>query len=208
MRIAKPMLLITTPIGLAIGLYEGWRLAGGLVFIMGALMLVIGAAFGTVIYTIRKERAEEERRRAAANDAAAARDRKSSPLLRAPLDHQALNGAAKVAALIAQLRERQDRRRDRPARSCASNRIHSPTGMRARLIVRSALDEGPLRRSRAPTRRQHKIAGHGGAHQRRIGFALDDLFDVRETTALRGPTHRTCRARNATSRPRRTAHEC
>lgn len=66
MRIAKPMLLITTPIGLAIGLYEGWRLAGGLVFIMGALMLVIGAAFGTVIYTIRKERAEEEARKKAA----------------------------------------------------------------------------------------------------------------------------------------------
>lgn len=67
MRIAKPMLMITTPIGLAIGLYEGWRLAGGLVFIMGALMLVIAAAFGTVIYTIRKERAEEERKKAAAS---------------------------------------------------------------------------------------------------------------------------------------------
>ena len=66
MRIAKPMLLITTPIGLGIGLYEGWRLAGGLVFIMAALMLVIGAAFGTVVYTIRKERAEEEARKKAA----------------------------------------------------------------------------------------------------------------------------------------------
>lgn len=66
MRIAKPMLLITTPVGLALGLYEGWRLAGGLVFIMAALMLVVGAAFGTVIYTIRKERAEEERKKAAA----------------------------------------------------------------------------------------------------------------------------------------------
>ena len=45
MRIAKPLLLVTTPIGLAVGLYEGWRLAGGLVFIMAALMLVIAAAF-------------------------------------------------------------------------------------------------------------------------------------------------------------------
>lgn len=62
MRIAKPLLLVSTPIGLAIGLYEGWRLAGGLVFIMAALMLVIGVAFGTVIWTIRRERAEEERK--------------------------------------------------------------------------------------------------------------------------------------------------
>ena len=63
MRIAKPLLLITTPIGMAVGLYEGWRLAGGLVFIMAALMLVIGVAFGTVVWTIRRERAEEEKKR-------------------------------------------------------------------------------------------------------------------------------------------------
>lgn len=66
MRIAKPLLLVTTPVGLAVGLYEGWRLAGGLVLIMAALMLVIGVAFGSVVYTIRKERAEEERKKAAA----------------------------------------------------------------------------------------------------------------------------------------------
>ena len=65
MRIAKPLLLVTTPIGLAIGLYEGWRLAGGLVFIMAALMMVIAAAFGTVIWTIRRERAEEEKKKLA-----------------------------------------------------------------------------------------------------------------------------------------------
>lgn len=63
MRIAKPLLLITTPIGLAVGLYEGWRLAGGLVFIMAALILVIATAFGSVIWTIRRERAEEERKK-------------------------------------------------------------------------------------------------------------------------------------------------
>lgn len=76
MRIAKPMLLITTPIGLALGLYEGWRLAGGLVLIMAALMLVIGAAFGSVVYTIRKERREEEeRKKAAASPAPAPQER-------------------------------------------------------------------------------------------------------------------------------------
>jgi uncharacterized membrane protein len=68
MRIAKPLLLITTPIGLAIGLYEGWRLAGGLVFIMAALILVIGAAFGTVVWTIRRERAEEEKKKLASEE--------------------------------------------------------------------------------------------------------------------------------------------
>lgn len=57
MRIAKPLLVITTPIGLAGGLYEGYRLAGGLVLIMAALICFMGAAMGSVILTIRKERA-------------------------------------------------------------------------------------------------------------------------------------------------------
>ncbi len=62
MRIGKPLLLITTPIGLAIGLYEGWRLAGGLVFVMAALMGVLGVAFLSVILTIRREREQERRK--------------------------------------------------------------------------------------------------------------------------------------------------
>ena len=63
MRIAKPLLLVTTPIGVAIGLYEAWRLAGGLVFLMAALICVIGVAMGSVVMTIRKERREEEERK-------------------------------------------------------------------------------------------------------------------------------------------------
>ena len=63
MKIAKPLLLITTPIGLAIGLYEGYRLAGGLVFLMAAMIGVIAVAFGSVVLTIRRERRAEERRR-------------------------------------------------------------------------------------------------------------------------------------------------
>lgn len=59
MRIAKPLLLVTTPIGLAFGLYEGWRLAGGLVFLMAALIGVFGVAMGSVVLTIRKEREAE-----------------------------------------------------------------------------------------------------------------------------------------------------
>lgn len=60
MRIAKPLLLVTTPVGLALGLYEGWRLAGGLVFLMAALIGVLGVAMASVVLTIRKEREVEE----------------------------------------------------------------------------------------------------------------------------------------------------
>lgn len=63
MKIAKPLLLITTPIGLAFGLYEGYRLAGGLVFLMAAMIAVIGVAMGSVVLTIRRERAAERRAR-------------------------------------------------------------------------------------------------------------------------------------------------
>ncbi|HLS80824.1 MAG TPA: hypothetical protein VK025_05425 [Steroidobacter sp.] len=56
MRIAKPLLLIVTPIGVAYGLYEGWRLTGGLVFVMAAMLCVVGAAFGWTVMTIRRER--------------------------------------------------------------------------------------------------------------------------------------------------------
>lgn len=63
MRIGKPLLLITTPIGVAGGLYEAHRLAGGLVFLMLAMLLVVSAAIGTVVMTIRREKAEEAARR-------------------------------------------------------------------------------------------------------------------------------------------------
>lgn len=63
MRIAKPLLLVTTPIGLAWGLYEGWRLAGGLVFLMAALICVISVAMISVVRTVRREEREEEERR-------------------------------------------------------------------------------------------------------------------------------------------------
>ncbi len=60
MRIGKPLLITTTTIGVAFGLYEGYRFAGGLVVLMMALMGVIGVAIGTVIATVRRERREEE----------------------------------------------------------------------------------------------------------------------------------------------------
>jgi hypothetical protein len=59
MRLAKPILLVTTPLGVAWGLYEAYRLAGGLVLLMAAMVTTIGAAMGSVVMTIRRERAAE-----------------------------------------------------------------------------------------------------------------------------------------------------
>jgi len=64
MKIAKPLLLATTPVGVAIGVYEGYRLAGGLVFLMVALLLMISAAIGMVVATVRREEAAEQARAA------------------------------------------------------------------------------------------------------------------------------------------------
>ena len=64
MRIAKPLLLVTTPIGLADGFYECYKLAGGLLFLMVAMVGVLGVALATVVATVRREerasRAEAE----------------------------------------------------------------------------------------------------------------------------------------------------
>jgi predicted MFS family arabinose efflux permease len=68
LRIGKPLLLITTPIGLAIGLYEGWRLAGGLVFLMAAFIGFLGFAFLTVVLTIRRERRQEDEKKKSQGD--------------------------------------------------------------------------------------------------------------------------------------------
>ena len=62
MRIAKPLLLVTTPLGVAGAIYEAYRLAGGLVFLMVALMSLVGVAIGSLVMTIRREsKAELER---------------------------------------------------------------------------------------------------------------------------------------------------
>lgn len=63
MRIAKPILLVSTPIGVALGLFEAYRLAGGLVILMAALVGVIATAAGTVVCTVRREQRAELARR-------------------------------------------------------------------------------------------------------------------------------------------------
>ena len=55
MRIARPLLLITTPIGVFAGLREAWRFHWWLAALMAALLAVIGALF---LYTWRRIRRE------------------------------------------------------------------------------------------------------------------------------------------------------
>jgi hypothetical protein len=58
MKIAKPLLLVTTPLGLLDGFYECYRLAGGLLFLMVAMVGVVGVGFATVISAVRREERE------------------------------------------------------------------------------------------------------------------------------------------------------
>ena len=62
MQIAKPLLLISTSIGVVIGVHEAFRLAGGLAFLLVAMLGLLSAAIGSVVVTIRREqRANGER---------------------------------------------------------------------------------------------------------------------------------------------------
>ncbi|MET0281194.1 MAG: hypothetical protein ABW278_08720 [Steroidobacteraceae bacterium] len=58
MKLTRRMLVWMTPIGVAIGLYEAWHLAGGLVLLMALQMLILGAAVVAVVRVIRREAKE------------------------------------------------------------------------------------------------------------------------------------------------------
>lgn len=55
MTIAKPLLMVSTPVGMIWGLIEGWRMAGGLVFLMALMMGVVGAGVAGVVRVVRAE---------------------------------------------------------------------------------------------------------------------------------------------------------
>jgi hypothetical protein len=66
MKIAKPILLVITPVGVAGALYEAYRFGGGLVILLIALLSLVSVAMLSVVLTIRKERkAEQEKSRTA-----------------------------------------------------------------------------------------------------------------------------------------------
>lgn len=56
MRIAKPLLLVLTPIGVVVGLIHGYKVAGGLVVLMAGMLMIVGVAAATVVMAIRRER--------------------------------------------------------------------------------------------------------------------------------------------------------
>jgi hypothetical protein len=62
MKIAKPLLLVSTPLGMVTGLIEAYRMVGGLAVIMFAMMGVLGVAAASVVLTIRKEKRWTESR--------------------------------------------------------------------------------------------------------------------------------------------------
>jgi len=58
MRIARPILLVSTPIGVLFGLREAWRLAGpGMAMLMALLLAIVSGFIWMTVRTIRRERA-------------------------------------------------------------------------------------------------------------------------------------------------------
>jgi hypothetical protein len=55
MRIARPLLLITTPVGIIAGLREAWRFHWWLAVLMAVLLAVLGVLFAYTWRTIRRE---------------------------------------------------------------------------------------------------------------------------------------------------------
>ncbi|HUA90076.1 MAG TPA: hypothetical protein VL994_11615 [Steroidobacteraceae bacterium] len=67
MQLSKRILTVTTPFGVLLGLFEAYRLAGGMVIVMAAMVGLLTVAASSVVLTIRREqRAERERLAAAA----------------------------------------------------------------------------------------------------------------------------------------------
>jgi hypothetical protein len=55
MQFSKRMLIALTPVGMAIGLHEAWRLAGGLVVLMAVQLIILTVIAVAVARRIRQE---------------------------------------------------------------------------------------------------------------------------------------------------------
>ena len=63
LRIARPILLVSTPIGVLFGLREAWRLAGPkMALLMVAMLAVVGTLVWWTVRRIRQESALERAR--------------------------------------------------------------------------------------------------------------------------------------------------
>lgn len=63
MRFSRRMLMVITPVGVAIGLYEAWQLTGGLVLLMAVQISVLAAVMVGLVRAVRRQSREEEERR-------------------------------------------------------------------------------------------------------------------------------------------------
>jgi hypothetical protein len=61
MRIAKPVLLVSTPIGVAWGLYEAWKVRWWLGLLMAVLVGVIGLFSWMTVRRIELDRLADEK---------------------------------------------------------------------------------------------------------------------------------------------------
>jgi hypothetical protein len=55
MRIARPLLIVLTPVGVFAGLREAWRVHGWLALLMALLVLVVAAFFVMTWRVVRRE---------------------------------------------------------------------------------------------------------------------------------------------------------
>jgi hypothetical protein len=62
MKFSRRMLVAITPVGVGIGLYEAWHLAGGLVFLMAFQILILTALVVGLVRTVRREAAQQGRK--------------------------------------------------------------------------------------------------------------------------------------------------
>jgi hypothetical protein len=58
MKFSSRLLMVITPIGVAIGLYEAWFLAGKLVFLMALQILLLAIITLVVVRKVRRESAQ------------------------------------------------------------------------------------------------------------------------------------------------------
>jgi hypothetical protein len=62
MKFSNRLLMVITPIGVAIGLYEAWYLAGKLVFLMALQILLLAAGAFALVRIVRRESAQKRPR--------------------------------------------------------------------------------------------------------------------------------------------------
>lgn len=74
MRIGKPLLITTTVVGLSIGIFEAFRLAGALGTIVVVLVSLFAAAMAWIYRMARAEQRAESSARAAAKQPGAGSD--------------------------------------------------------------------------------------------------------------------------------------